>query len=166
MDCNCSKYQPIELSRKSVNKRIRQTKEIMLQLDVLAEDKGEDSYLKLLRCRVCAQFWQNGREWNFAYKEYLFQVPETEVADWLEEPYVQPAALMLYSAMMHNYFEQNKFEEGSSKCRKESCESKAIKSGAFCLQHHIESLQDVRLLPKLPLGKIFPPYSLKQNESK
>lgn len=156
MACQCSQYQPIELSRKSVHKRIRESKEIMPTLVLLAEKAEED--LKLLKCPDCGQYWQSNREWGFRYKEYVFQVPEIEVAEWLSQPYIQPAALMLYSAMMETYFERTTFEESSNECRVKGCKEKALKLSACCRQHHIEQLQRADLLPEFPTGKLFPPY--------
>ena len=128
----------------------------MKSLVLLAENA--ELWLKLLQCPDCRQYWQSGHEWSFRDKEYVFQVPDVEVDEWLKEPYAQPAALMLYSAVMETYFERTTFEESSNQCRVEDCKEKAIKLSACCQQHYIAQLQRADLLPEFPTGKLFPPY--------
>jgi hypothetical protein len=163
MSCNCSKYQPIELDRKSISRRTKESRSIKQQLKLLAENL--ESNLQLFECSVCGQLWQNGREWNFANQEYLFQVPKIDVEVWKREPFAQPAAMMIYSAMMENYCARTTFETGDSKCRVENCTNRALRFSVFCKDHHIEELQRIKTLPKKPSGKMFPPYHVKAKES-
>ena len=156
MPCDCSHFQPIELDRKSINRRIKESRAIRKRLTQIAEHTGLRLYL--FCCPECGQLWQSGHEWNFADQEYLFQVPPIEIPDWQREPYQQPAAMMIYSAVMEDFFARCKFEPGDSPCRTEGCTNHAIRFSVFCRNHHIESLQQGDRLPKKPVGRMFPPY--------
>jgi len=156
MPCDCSEYQPISLDRESVSRRIRQSPAIRKRLFQIAENAG--LRICLLRCAECGQFWQSGHEWNFADEEYLFQVPPIEIPDWLLESYRQPAAMLIYSAVMRSHFERVKYETTDSPCRFEGCHLRATRFSIFCRDHHIESLQQLGKLPKKPVGRLFPPY--------
>lgn len=156
MSCDCAKYLPVELSRKAVSKRIKESKLLRKRLVQVAECDG----LRLMRCPECGQAWQSGREWSFANEEYFFQVPTVDHSTWQLEPFAQPAALMIYSAVMSNYWANSKFEPGSEACRTSGCKERAIRSSALCATHHVESLQNMSMLPKRPGGKLFPPYSV------
>lgn len=85
-------------------------------------------------------------------------MPSIEIADWQREPYRQPAAMMIYSAVMEDFFKRASLKVGDAQCRAEGCEERALRLGAFCRAHHIRSLQENRLLPKDPVGRLFPPY--------
>ena len=156
MNCKCSSHPPVAFDRTSINKRIRETKKILPTLTVVAENK--ELCLTLLMCPRCGQFWQTGHEWHFKNSEYVFQVPEIAINDWLSEPYAQPAAMMLFTALMQDFCEKNSLEDGEKGCRVEGCDNRAIMSGVFCQAHHMEQLRKVGLLPKQPSGRLFPPY--------
>ena len=156
MSCDCAKFQPIELDRQSITRRIKQSPAIRKRLTQIAEHTA--LRLSLFRCLDCGQLWQSGHEWNFADREYLFHVPPIEVSDWEREPYMQPAAMMVYSAVMRDFFARCKFEPGDALCRADGCRARAIRFSVFCREHHIESLERLRQLPKKPIGRIFPPY--------
>ena len=156
MTCDCEQFLPIELDRASITRRIKQSSSIREHLAQIAENK--DLRIYLFRCPDCGQLWQSGHEWNFADKEYLFQVPSIEVAEWEREPYQQPAAMMIYAAVMRAFFARSKFQTGDSLCRVEGCRQHALRLSAFCLDHHIESIQQIQRLPKKPVGRLFPPY--------
>ncbi|MDD5261888.1 MAG: hypothetical protein PHD76_08585 [Methylacidiphilales bacterium] len=156
MPCDCAQFQPIELDRQSITRRIKQSPAIRKRLTQIAENTELRIYL--FRCPDCGQLWQSGHEWNFADQEYLFQVPPIEVAEWEREPYQQPAAMMIYSAVMRDLFARSKFEVGDSPCRIEGCQQRALRLSVFCRDHHIESIQQRGRLPKKPVGRLFPPY--------
>jgi len=159
MPCDCAQYQPIELDRKSINRRIKESRSIRKRLTQIAEDRG--LRLFLFRCPDCGQFWQSGHEWNFADQEYLFHVPPIEIAEWQREPYQQPAAMMIYSAVMRDFVARCTFEPSDSSCRScraEGCRERAIQFSVFCREHHVKSLQERQQLPKPPVGRLFPPY--------
>lgn len=156
MPCDCAQFQPIELDRKSINARIKQSPAIRKRLIQIAENR--ELRLHLFRCPECGQLWQSGHEWNFADREYLFQVPPIEVADWQSEPFRQPAAMMIYSAVMEDFFARCKFEPSDSPCRAEGCDKRAIRFSVFCRDHHIESLRQAGRLSKKPVGRMFSPY--------
>lgn len=163
MPCDCAEYPPIELDRKSINRRIKQSKAIRKRLTQIAENTSLRLYL--FRCPECGQYWQSGHEWNFAAQEYLFHVPPIEIADWQSEPYKQPAAMMIYSARMSDFCARTPFEPSDSPCRAEGCPEKAIRFSVFCRDHHIESLQRRQQLPKAPVGRMFPPYYYESSEA-
>ena len=156
MDCTCSHYSPLNFERRSINIRIKATAAILKPLRLLVE--SDAAGLKLLQCPHCAQFWQTGREWNFGNGEYAFQVPAIEMEAWLQEPYLQPAAWMIYGAMMEPYYAKNTFEPSEKPCGIAQCPNRAIKFSGVCEQHHIEQLQQFGMLPKRPIGRLFPPY--------
>lgn len=158
MNCDCSQFQPIELDRQSITRRIKQSPAVRKRLMQVAEHPGLRLYL--FQCPECGQFWQSGHEWNFADKEYLFHVPSIETADWLNEPYLQPASMMIYSATMRRFWENADFTTSESQCRADDCTERAIRFVALCRRHHIESLQRMRQLPESPVGRLFPPYYL------
>jgi hypothetical protein len=163
MPCNCAVFQPIELDRQSITRRIKESPRIRKRLTQIAEHTGLRLYL--LRCPKCGQLWQSGREWNFADREYLFHVPPIEVADWQHEPYQQPAAMMIYSAVMRDFCARATSETGDSPCRADGCTQHALRLSVFCREHQIESLRQRGQLPKKPVGRLFPPYYVEtQNE--
>jgi predicted RNA-binding Zn-ribbon protein involved in translation (DUF1610 family) len=156
MACECAKYTPIDLMRRAITQRIKETPALKKRLVLLA--KNEKLRIHLYRCPTCGQYWQTGHEWNFADKEYLFHVPHVELDVWSIEPYAQPAAMLIYSAVLQDYMARNKFESSESTCASPDCGDTAIRMSTFCLKHHIGSLQRARLLPPPPKGRMFPPY--------
>jgi hypothetical protein len=162
MPCECTLYRPIELDRQSVNRRIKQSPGIRNRLTPVAENTK--LRLELFRCSNCGQLWQSGHEWNFADQEYLFQVPEIGIQEWETEPYQQPAAMLIYSAVMRDFFARSKFEVGTSPCRIKDCDQSALQLSVFCRDHHIESMQQQGRLPKAPAGRIFPPYFVESQD--
>jgi hypothetical protein len=156
MSCDCSTIPDIPLQRAAVEKRMRQTPRIIRKLTLIAQN--EKLRLKLYTCSECSQFWQTGHEWNFGDRDYVFRVPPIEVGEWLAEPYQQPAAMLIDSAVMARFFEHNDFQPGDKPCREEGCATLAMKHGSFCLEHHLQQLRDVKLLPARPIGRLFPPY--------
>ena len=163
MPCDCTDYPPIELDRQSVSRRIKQSPRIRKRLTQIAEHP--ELRLFLFRCPECGQLWQSGHEWNFADREYLFHVPPVEVADWQREPYRQPAAMMIYSAVMQDFCARATFEMSDSPCRHDGCTQRAVRFSVFCRDHHIESLQQRGQLPKKPVGRLFPPYYVEASDA-
>lgn len=163
MSCACSQHQPIELDRKSITKRIRESGAIKSSLQII--DENLQLRLSLFRCPTCGQLWQSGHEWNFADEEYLFQVPATDVTEWKREPFAQPAAMMIYSTVMRDYFARASCEAGDSKCRADDCTQPALRFSVFCRDHHVEELQRLGKLPKKPVGKLFSPYYIETNRT-
>ncbi|MBF9220208.1 hypothetical protein [Hymenobacter ruricola] len=156
MPCVCSQYPPLELTRAAINKRIKATPALLKPLGLLVTHAA--AKLKLLQCPQCGHYWQTGWEWNLGGTEYAYQVPAIEVAEWLREPYLQPAAWMVYAALMQPYYAKNTFEPSGKPCRVAQCPHPAIKFSGVCEPHHIEQLQEFGLLPKRPAGRLFPPY--------
>ena len=154
--CNCKSYRPLELARDQISRRIKESKEILKTLE--SQAKANDGTV-LYRCKFCGQFWQESIAWNWGGKNYLFKVPETSTSDWLDEQFISPAEMLIYSALMADYFNMNKFIESKTRCQNEKCDRMAVERNVLCQHHFIESLKRVGLLPKEPRGKIFEPYS-------
>jgi hypothetical protein len=160
MSCSCPSFSALELSHSAITKRIKATRRLLSELEQLSENKLAS--LKLLVCSQCGQYWQTGREWNFEYKEYAFQVPTITVDAWQAQPYTQPASWLIYEAVMGDYIAKNTFEPSDKQCRVAECEKQAIKSSGVCKEHHIAQLQHFRILPKQPSGRLFAPYMWSQ----
>jgi len=156
MNCECHKYEHLTLDRKAVSKRIKETKNFKKLLEVVAKHNGVEH--QLLKCAACGQLWQSSRAWNWGNDEYLFKVPPIEIEAWLSEPFVQPDEMLIYSAVMQDYVEDNSVAETEKECRTSGCGKRAVELSVFCMGHHIESLQNAGALPKDPKGRWFPPY--------
>lgn len=156
MSCKCSKYPDLPLVRDAITRRIRDTKAIVARLTLL-ETNSRDR-LSLYVCGTCGQHWQTGHEWNFGDRDYIFRVPAIETSEWLREPYCQPASMLIFSAAMKRYYEMNDLAEGDAPCREAGCPSRAMKQGLFCLDHLLEQLRAMKILPPVPAGRLFPPY--------
>jgi hypothetical protein len=102
--CDCDKFEPIELDRTSILRRIKQSDQVSEGLLIVAEN--EKLRITLYRCESCGHFWQSGWDWAFQGKIYYFQVPPISTEDWLRESYVQPASLMVYNAVMAAFAER------------------------------------------------------------
>lgn len=153
--CDCQKFPHLTLDRKAISRRIRDSKALKKRLKILVDDSQLG--IALFRCPICGETWQSGREWNFANEEYLFRVPAITVEEWEREHYRQPAAMMIFSAMMQDYYSKP-FAPSSEKCRAEGCDERASVFGMLCRAHQVEELQRIGNLPKPPPGRMFPPY--------
>lgn len=158
MNCNCEKYEHLEICRHAIYKRIQETHTLRNKFELIAEKIDENN--SLFKCPVCSQLWQESLAWNWNSKGYLFKVPEVTIENWLEQSFVEPDKLSTYRAMLEQFEEKNTFIERNVKCRNENCENNAIQFSVFCKKHHIESLQKAKVLPNFPEGKLFEPYFL------
>lgn len=154
--CTCSNYKDLGASRKSINRRIQDSKQLKTFLTLLS-DKSDHSN-KLYRCDSCGQCWQGSYALNWGGHEYLYKVPAIDLNDWRIEPFVQPDQLILYIGSMQDYHERLKPEETGSRCKADGCDKRSIKLSIYCLQHHTEQLQANGILPRRPHGRYFPPY--------
>ncbi len=155
--CNCEKYRQLELSRDQISKRIKDSREILKTLDLKAEVNNGTT---LYQCTACGQLWQKSMAWNWGGQDYLFKIPETSTSEWLNEQFMSPAEMLIYSAQMTDYFKKNQFIDSKTRCRKEGCDGMAVEQNVLCRNHFVESLQQVGLLPKKPTGKLFEPYPM------
>ena len=156
--CDCEQYGDIELLRSAVDGRIGQTRKLRKALTLLTE--SQDKLKRLYECGICKQLWQESRAWgwdNWDEPVYLFKVPATSVADWLQEQFLQPHELLIFNACIERVV-QNRMEK-TEPCAASGCTAKAIVGSVNCLPHHIQSLQRVRLVPQDPKGRWFHPYS-------
>ena len=153
MNCECSEYEPIELDRKSIRKRINETKTLKKLLEFVAEYQKENTGHKLLRCAECGQFWQASRAWNVGAEEYLFKVPVVSVEDWLAEPYMKPDDLMMCGIGNQEVLSQD-FLATDRLCKKEACDNRAIQYHILCKEHYLQEYL------KFPEGRIFLPYRI------
>ena len=156
MSCSCSHFLPIELDRKDIRKRINKSRRLRRELDLLAEDGSGEH--KLFKCPVCGRFWQASRAWNWGNEEYLFETPSIDPADWNSLPFEQPDELLIYSAVMRDYYERNTFETTTIRCRQELCTGFAIRSSVLCEAHHVAKLQADGGLVRRPVGRRLPYY--------
>lgn len=152
MNCRCGDYEPLKLDRRSIRKRIKETKLLKTQLEVIAKYKKVNTGHKLLRCLKCQQSWQSSYAWDGA-GEYLFKVPTISLEEWVEEPYMQPDEMLRCGSINEEIMAQD-FEETVNPCRAEGCSNRAIRWHILCKNHFLES----RL--KLPQGRLFPPYNI------
>lgn len=154
--CKCAEFEDLEMLRKVISKRIKESKKLKKVLNLLT--KSEDGEHVLMNCKSCGQYWQSSRAWNWGNDPYLFRVPEIKNADWRQEPYVQPDELLVYVASLQDILSQSNFEPKNEPCRMKGCEQSAIKGLANCLEHHVQNLQKINQLPQNPEGRWFPPY--------
>lgn len=91
-------------------------------------------------------------------RKYLFQVPDLDTSEWLQEQYQKPDELIVYSSHMQDYFDRNEFTSTNTECRQKDCSELAIKYTVFCRDHHVESLQKSGVLPNKPIGRKLPYY--------
>ena len=153
MSCECSKYEPVKLDRKSISKRISESKSLGKKLTLIAEYREQEGWHDLYRCAECSQLWQASLAWNIGGREYLFQVPHISIAEWLMEPYVQPYDLMMYGVAYEELMAQS-YEATDYPCREEGCEHLAIRWHILCKEHYLASKL------KVPQGRMFLPYSI------
>ena len=153
--CKCKEYSHLELSREIISNRIKETKEIKKNLEYLAKSETGNH---LYKCKYCNQLWQLSSAWNWGGKDYVFKIPKIEIEEWKKEPFMSPAEMIIFSALMKSYFERTELKESENLCKRESCENKAILKDVLCKKHLIESLQKIGNLPQKPEGKIFEPY--------
>ncbi|MDD4890433.1 MAG: hypothetical protein PHU85_10930 [Phycisphaerae bacterium] len=154
--CDCQEYPDLTLERTAISGRARKTKHLKGHLVQIAD--GPDEGDGLFRCPICQQLWQRNFAWNWGNKEYLFRVPETSLEDWIKEPFVAPDAVLIYVAVIDDFISKQKFALAGENCRRQPCGHLRISSSAFCLRHHIESLQRNRMLPQTPPGRWWGPY--------
>ena len=131
LSCTCSNYSDLKAKRKSISRRIQETKTLKKALTLIS--KHIDGETSLYLCEDCGQYWQGSRAWNWGNHEYLFKVPETQVAEWKDEPYVQPDELIDYIGAMQYFMANLLLENTTCKCKADGCDRKAIKLSAFCL---------------------------------
>ncbi|MFI0431219.1 hypothetical protein [Mariniflexile sp. HMF6888] len=87
-------------------------------------------------------------------------MPKTDIDEWIKNPFMSPADMTIFSALIHSYFERHTLIESENICKRENCEEKAILKDVLCKTHFIESLQKIGTLPKNPDGRIFEPYKI------
>lgn len=155
-NCKCADFEDLEMLRKVISKRIKETKKIKQALLLLA--KSEDSGNVLMECESCGQYWQGSRAWNWGNDLYLFHVPKITIEEWQKQPYVKPDELLIYVAVLQGIVEQGNFEPKNEPCRIEGCNQQAVSGLAHCLEHHVQNLQKINQLPRSPEGRWFPPY--------
>ena len=156
MSCSCAQFPPIELDRKSIRRRINKSRRFKRGLNLIAEDGSGEH--KLFECHSCGKFWQSSRAWNWGNEEYIFETPPIDPEDWKTLPFEQPDELLIYSAVMRDYYERNSFETTTKPCQQESCSKLAIRFSVLCEEHHIAKLQDGRGLVSRPAGRRLPYY--------
>lgn len=154
--CACSEYEDLEFLRKVITKRLKDSRILKKQLEVVAKHPEKEH--KLYRCNSCCQFWQGSRAWNWGNDEYLFKVPTITPEEWLVEVFVQPDELLIFTGALGRFLEENTFTDKEELCSVKECSKKSVSGTLNCLRHHIESLQRGRVMPAYPSGRWFEPY--------
>jgi hypothetical protein len=157
-ECTCKRYVDIELSRADVDQRIGDSRTLRKHLRFLVE--SPDKLKRLYECEGCKQLWQESEAWgwdNWDEPIHLFKVPTVSIDEWLQEQYIQPHELLVFSACIERVLKGAM--EKKELCVVVGCTGKAIAGSLNCLPHHVLSLQKVRLLPQFPKGRWFRPYS-------
>ena len=81
LDCSCKKYADLELLRSAV-----EPPALLKVFKLLTE--SPDKLKNLYECDVYKQLWQESKAWgwdNWDEPIYLFNVPATSTAEWLQE---------------------------------------------------------------------------------
>jgi hypothetical protein len=154
--CSCSRYEDLEFLREAIAKRIRESGPLKKVLVLVADHPTKEH--KLYRCSSCGQLWQGSRAWNWGNDEYLFKVPPIEPDAWNSEVFVRPDELLIFTAIVGDFLNQNTFAEKEAPCSVSGCERRAVSGSVNCLRHHLESLQRARTMPAYPTGRWFKPY--------
>ncbi len=154
--CACADYEDIEFHRKAVRKRINNSRALKKALPLVA--KHSDGEHKLYRCESCGQLWQGSRAWNWGNDEYLFRVPLVDFSQWLEEVFVQPDELLIFTAFISEFLRQNAFVTTEAQCSISGCNGQSVSGASTCVRHHVAALQRVHQLPANPSGRWFGPY--------
>ena len=155
-NCSCGSFRDLELIRRDISKRAKESRQLKKTLDLVC--CHSDAEHKLYQCKGCGKLWQGSRAWNWGNEEYLFIVPPIAVADWQQEVFVQPDELLIFLAVIGEFWDKNRFDLSDEWCRAERCRNKSIVNSVLCLRHHLESLQRAHMLPATPVGRWFPPY--------
>lgn len=154
--CFCAQFNDLEFLRAAITKRIKDS--CQLKKSLTAVSKHLDGEHKLYHCAACGQLWQGSRAWNWGNEEYLFRVPPVELTDWESEVYVQPDALLIFTAVMHDFLTRGAFTDTASICRTQGCSKSAVSGSVNCLRHHLGNLQNLGTMPSYPVGRWFGPY--------
>ena len=158
LSCSCGAFRDLELVRKDISKRIKESRQLRTVLDLVCSHS--DAEQKLYQCKVCGTLWQGSRAWNWGNDEYLFTVPPITLADWQQEVFVQPDELLIFVAVIGEFWDKNRFDLTEEYCRTEGCQNNSIVNSVLCPRHHMESLQHAHMLPATPTGRWFPPYKI------
>jgi hypothetical protein len=105
--CPCERFEQLLVKRSDIEERIQHTKEIVEELETIAE--SSDHAARLHRCKACGKPWQSSRHAMFRGAEYVFRVPEIAIAAWLSEPYLQPADLVAHAETKRWHAESRQF---------------------------------------------------------
>ena len=155
--CCCAQNEHIEFLRKAVRKRINESRALKKSLAIVAKHAGGEH--KFYRGGSCGQFWQGSRAWNWGNDEYLFRVPAVEVSHWLEEVFVQPDELLIFTEVLSDFLRQNNFATREAECSVSGCNRPSVSGTSTCLRHHLQALQAQHQLPANPNGRWFEPYA-------
>lgn len=157
--CDCADYGHLELERKAISKRIRETPDIIGDFALVTA--VADGAHTLYRCPKCRQLWQQSYAWNWGSRPYAFRVPRIGWREWLKRPYVHPSDILEFMWGMNNFLQQS-FTPSRRNCARARCSRKAIRLSAHCLKHHVQALQKAELLSSNPEGRWFGPYTRKR----
>lgn len=155
--CQCSEFSDLGLNRKEISNRIKATGRLIATLEEVARHDNKENIL--YRCCGCGQLWQRALAWNWGNEKYLFQVPSINKEEWLQCPFVDPDAVLIWSAVVERFLQNSRPAASENECRQKECHLPAIKLSVNCLRHHIESIQRRGQLPGTPSGRWLESYS-------
>jgi hypothetical protein len=154
--CDCSTFPDLLLERKSITSRAKLQRALSNRLALVSS--SPDAEHRLFHCPQCGAHWQGASAWALGAKPYMFRVPDTTAEEWSRERFVDPDEVLVFVALVERFLKAQQFGHAGNVCASQGCGLTAVTLSVFCLRHHVESLQDSKLLPRTPQGKWFGHY--------
>jgi hypothetical protein len=160
--CYCRSHGDLQLNIESIEKRMREFKDMRFRLKQIAQkvvEPGWEHY-RLYKCETCGQLWQGCLSTIIDGGWYLFCIPSTTQKAWKEKPFVCPDTIVGYLNDRNEYLSQE-FQYKNEECKTIGCSRPAIVGSVHCELHQFESLSRSGVVRKQPKGRWFGPYSEK-----
>ncbi len=101
----------------------------------LAENKVDETTIRLFQCRGCKRFRQSGD----AGLQYVFEVPPIDVEEWKREPYVDYSRLKMYEWTLEFWSKAADERPPTKKrCSRNGCRAMALRDWRLCREHQLE----------------------------
>jgi hypothetical protein len=162
--CSCQSYDHLSLDTGSIFRRLSQIIGSVDRLQSIAEHREGEH--QLLNCSDCGQYWQRSRAWIWNNTYYVFRVPEILGDEWLKEPYLPPDEMVYFNKCIGDYLAPGNLSERELECSIEGCQRSAASQSVMCVWHHVEWMQEKGHLSKVPVGRLFLPYSYDEERMK
>lgn len=164
MTCGCDSYDELPLTVEAITRRAKLFKEMRSRLKQIAQRMVQRwvEHYRLYRCESCGACWQAtlttvGHEDAF----YLYRVPNLTNAEWLERPFLCPSTLLSSHRQM-TQFRRLPHPVSDARCSMPNCDERALAVSSHCLEHHIDNLGAIGVLPGRPIGRCFGRYRAEQ----